>query len=80
MIKIYCDCCGVEIDRSTLPKGGVTNDRLAAKVKSKNGCHVLGVEVITRLDNTANAGDFCKNCILDALYKLDDRQIKCVLD
>lgn len=33
----------------------------------------MEVEVVTSLSGTYNDGDFCKYCILDALYELDDR-------
>jgi len=75
MIKRYCDCCGSEMLDFNSPRDGTTHNRLEAKVKAKNcSGSVLSVEVITGLNNTSNAGDFCKYCILDALYTLDDRK------
>jgi len=76
MIKRFCDICETEITKANslnLDNGGF---RMQAEIEGKYsvyGKSKLKVEVITSLDGTANEGDFCKYCILDALYKLDDR-------
>lgn len=70
MIKRYCDQClkqiteANEVEQISSISGG---RRLAASIGH------LGVEVIISQNNTANRGDYCRYCILDALYKLDDR-------
>lgn len=72
MIRHYCDCCEQEITSENEAKGGFnTADRLGAMIQ-RNGVQ-LKVEVLTTKNGTANDGDFCKHCILDALYRLDDR-------
>lgn len=70
MIKYICDCCGNEIDgRRALPG----NRRLCTTVKGVDPKQAFTVEVMTYLNGVANDGHFCKYCILDALYRLDDR-------
>lgn len=78
MIRRYCDSCGVEIaDNNKVPFNN-GKDRLQTSIQSKvNKMIKLDVEVMIGLNGTANAGDWCKYCILDALQKLDDRP-KCV--
>lgn len=73
MIKTFCDGCGKEITGQNAPRGGPLhdNDRLGATLITVGGA--LHVEVITSKDGTANNGDWCKYCILDALNRLDDR-------
>lgn len=51
--------------------GHKSSNRLGTEIKK--GKVRLRIEVLHYLDDTANAGLFCKYCILDALYKLDDR-------
>ena len=72
MIKYFCDCCGDEIVDG---KNEIPSDhfRLKASVRSKDGKHKLRVEILTKYDECANAGSFCRYCVLDAIYKLDDR-------
>ena len=80
MIKRFCDICEAEIDDRNDPKIGSDTYRLNATIQGKykpTGATKLKVEILTSLDGTSNKGDFCKYCILDALYKLDDRP-KCV--
>lgn len=74
MIKRFCDVCGAEITDENKVAFSDGPERLRAEVKQKgvNG-NSLVVQVMTALNNTSNDGDFCKYCILDALYKLDDR-------
>lgn len=57
-------------ERNT-PKLGANGSRMAADIQ-RSGVK-LGVEIIQSVDGTSNAGDVCKYCILDALYRLDDR-------
>jgi hypothetical protein len=72
MTKHYCDRCEKLITKANTCIGGVTvGSRLGGTVEG-NG-HRLTVEVITSHDDVANAGEFCKHCVLDALYELDDR-------
>lgn len=71
MIKTFCDACGQEITEQLALSQGRSGDRLAATLS--RGGKTLSVEVLTSLNSTANAGQFCKHCVLDALYKLDDR-------
>lgn len=71
MIRRFCDVCGGEMIPANTPFQGVTGDRLAAQLQSRGTR--LDVEVITSKNGTSNQGDFCKYCVLDALYKIDDR-------
>lgn len=72
MVKYFCDKCGEEItDKNSAAGGTKVDGRLGVEVAY--GRHTLAVEVITSLDGCSNAGLFCKYCILDALYRLDDR-------
>jgi len=71
MIKRYCDICGEEMLAHNSPSNGYTSARLEATIKK--GDTELKVEVIQSMNGTSNTGDVCKYCILDALYKLDDR-------
>jgi hypothetical protein len=59
------------MDESTTPSLGQNLGRLEATLK--HGTSTLKAEVLTTWNGTANAGDICKYCVLDALYKLDDR-------
>ena len=75
MIKHFCDGCGKQITSENKCAGAAINshtDRMGAKVK-KNG-KTLSVEVMTATDGGYNQGDWCKYCVLDALYRLDDRK------
>ncbi len=72
MIKYFCDFCEKEITKENSPEGGFNNVRRVGTTLNKNGLN-LKVEIITSRNGTANDGQFCKHCILDALYKLDDR-------
>lgn len=67
MIKTFCDQCRQQITDERKMSGGANGGRLAASVGH------LGVEVIVSQNNVSNAGDYCKYCVLDALYQLDDR-------
>jgi len=71
MIKVFCDLCGNEITRDNSIVSNVPGERLGATIKRNNV--ELRVEILTAIDGTANKGDVCKHCVLDALYKLDDR-------
>jgi hypothetical protein len=71
MIKRFCDICGNEITKDSSIVSSAPGERLGATIK-KNGAE-LKVEILTSVDGTANKGDVCKHCVLDALYRLDDR-------
>ena len=71
MTKRYCDKCEREMDDSNTPKDGKNLGRIEATLKHDTS--QLQAEVLTTWKGTANAGDICKYCVLDALYKLDDR-------
>jgi hypothetical protein len=62
-VKYFCDQCGDEITN----RNKIETGRLKASIGH------LGVEVIVSQNQTANDGEYCKYCVLDALYKLDDR-------
>ena len=71
MIRRYCDCCGDEItSQNYINKEG---DRLTGEVRKRGGPVLLRVKVITAKDAKWSDGDFCKYCVLDAIYKADDR-------
>lgn len=70
MLKRFCDICEREIPPKDSGDGNAFG-RTTATLRANN-CQ-LTVEVITSKNGVANSGDFCKYCILDALYKLDDR-------
>jgi len=73
MTKTCCDVCGVELDKQNLPSGGfLVKSRLGAELRTSDG-RVFHFEVIGAVGKCANDGDFCKYCILDALYSADDR-------
>jgi len=65
-VKYFCDQCGEEITEENKIKSG----------RLKTSIGHLGIQVLMSKDKTANDGDFCKYCVLDALYKLDDRPKK----
>lgn len=70
MIRHYCDICEALITEAN--KTGVEmHYRLGVKLHH-NG-HQIDFEILHVLDGISNAGDFCKYCILDAFYRLDDR-------
>jgi hypothetical protein len=73
MKRVFCDICEQEIGKhNQIPEGG----RLKAELSSPSGVDTLQVEVLTGLNGTLNAGDFCKYCVVDALSKIDDRPKK----
>ena len=71
-IKTFCDCCGDEIvqSKNDIPTGKY---RLKTRVKAKIGGGFLDVEIITGTDGVANAGHYCRYCVIDAVIKMDDR-------
>lgn len=74
MTRYYCDCCNAQITKANECAGGklhCPDSRLGIEVE-KNGV-VLKVEIMTSLDGVANAGHFCRFCVLDALKMLDTR-------
>lgn len=70
MVRYFCDYCNKEIKDSDMAKRNPLH-RLTATVEK--GSSRLTVEVIESQDGTANAGHFCRYCIIDAINKLDDR-------
>ena len=72
MIKYFCDCCGNQIVSADVDRGDRTElGRLTATIKRGNA--TLKVEVLESKDGCANAGQFCRYCVLDAFNTLDDR-------
>lgn len=68
MIKQFCDQCGDEIlEPNALPMSARGFPRLTTTMGH------LGVEVIVSQNGASNAGQYCKYCVLEALYRLDDR-------
>lgn len=63
--KYFCDQCGVELTNRN--RANPDGDRMAAEIGH------LKATVLVSQNGVANAGDYCKYCVLDALYKLDDR-------
>jgi hypothetical protein len=74
MIKRFCDICKEEITTENRIDGDrmKTELRCASNIKDAQDS-ILKVEVMTSHNQVTNAGDFCKYCVLKALYKLDDR-------
>ena len=63
-IKYFCDKCKKEITaKNSVPGGGLKTQNLGA----------LSIEIITSLGSCANAGHWCKYCIIDEVNTLDDR-------
>lgn len=76
MNRVFCDICKNEITDENKVNFYGDSFRMSATLKGKysvTGKDELKVEVKTALNGVSNAGDFCKYCVLDALYKLDDR-------
>lgn len=73
MISRFCDICGERLLERNTPKGGINNRRVGTKIYNPDNSASLSVEIIAYKNNTANDGDFCIYCIIDALNKLDDR-------
>ena len=81
MTKHFCDKCSDEITEKNECNGGnVVGSRLGTTIKFRPKGRLIidpedrfTVEILTSFNGTANAGEFCKYCVLDALYKLDDR-------
>lgn len=70
MIKRFCDCCGDEItDRNVINRD---LNRVTATVTGCSG-RKFTVQVMAALDETWNAGDWCKYCVIDAIKEADDR-------
>ncbi len=72
MIKYFCDFCEKEITKENKVEGGFNTAGRLGTTLEKKGLS-LKVEILTSSNETSNVGCFCKHCILDALYKLDDR-------
>lgn len=77
MIKRYCDICEQELGETNAILTKDMNEviRLTTRLQSKNSDSVLTLALITSLNGTSNNGDFCKYCVLDAFYQLDDRNL-----
>ena len=75
MTKFFCDICGQEITPATRAAGSADATRLTSTIcgKGANIKNRLTVEVTTGLNDTWNAGHFCKYCILEAVNAVDDR-------
>lgn len=81
MKKHFCDKCGAEITDSNACVGGhVSTSRLGTEITFRtkgqsplDKSHTLKLELMHTFDGTANAGDFCKYCVIDAFNGLDDR-------
>jgi hypothetical protein len=76
MNRTFCDSCGNEITEHNEAIGGcISKNRLGTTVtgKGKNKDALMKVELLTSMNGTANAGDFCKYCIIEAFSSLDDR-------
>ena len=71
MKRYFCDVCGSEIGDENAQCAGSTGNRVAAEVIGKHG--KLSVEVHAAINDTWNAGDVCKYCIIDAVNRADDR-------
>lgn len=71
MIKTYCDYCEREIDDSN--KVGEIDHLHRLSTTLEKGALKLKIQVVTGSNTSWNSGDFCKYCVLDALYTLDDR-------
>jgi hypothetical protein len=72
MTKQFCDGCYKEIIEENRPSGGdIQTARLGVEVR--RGGHDLKLEVLVTTDRIANAGDWCKYCLLDALNTADTR-------
>ena len=67
MIRRYCDCCGCELgkDNSVYTRIGGSLFRGGTR---------LNVEIMTGKDGTWNSGDFCSDCVFDAVASLDPRK------
>ncbi len=71
--------CSTEITKDNgFQKGNarLTADLIRGDKDNKGTLLSVEVEVITAKNNVWNDGDFCKYCVLDALYKLDDRPME----
>lgn len=65
MNKVFCDHCNAEITNKNI----ATPENLCSKIERNN------VQVAVRINHNdiAQYGDFCKYCIFDVIYTLDDR-------
>ena len=70
-VKYFCDGCGAEVTEENQCAGGpmYSKDRLGGEVVAKSGAR-LKVEILTSLNGTANAGCFCKHCVVQAIIDL----------
>jgi hypothetical protein len=73
MTKYFCDICEKEITPENNVSLGGNSSRLEGEKRYHKSLNGLYFEIITGLNKTANAGVFCKYCIIDAVKSLDDR-------
>ena len=63
MIKRFCDCCGVELNK----KNTIGEDTGSMQPRIKKGKSIrVRISIV-------GTGDFCKYCAIDAIKNLDDR-------
>lgn len=70
MVRYFCDQCSLEIKESETRE---RNPLHRLTVTIGKGDRTLTVEVVESKDGVANAGHFCRYCVIDAINKLDDR-------
>lgn len=81
MTKYFCDKCGEEITvKNACTGGSFATSRMGTVIEFRPfdldpyaPAKRFKIEVMTSLDGQANDGCFCKYCVLDALFRLDDR-------
>lgn len=81
MVRHFCDNCSVGITEANACVGGHTNPKrlgTTLAVLINGDTHQFRAELLTSLDGVADAGDFCKYCVLDAFLRLDDRAMPAV--
>lgn len=75
MVKYYCDICKKEITpENGIQQNKISNTRLAVEIVKDHIKYFF--EVIVGTGGVSNHGNFCRYCILDALYTCDDRKDK----
>jgi hypothetical protein len=70
-VRYYCDGCGAEVTEKNECAGGpiYVKSRFGGEIVAKSGVK-LKVEIITSLDGVANAGCFCRHCVVQAINDL----------
>ena len=69
MTTNYCDCCGT---LNEVLMSSPIEMRTSMVGRNKKSARLTANVVIDSTDDNFN--EFCKYCILDALYELDDRR------